>query len=424
MQVFYVTTSDWVPDFVSDATAMAEADRALSQVGAIEAGWPGLEMGISGAANRTMPDVWTWLLHICGTNAARVCLEPIFEGTVEWLPIRLGEHEQGWILHLLDQIPALDLHRSIYSTFRDGRVMRVKSHWFTPEVIGTRVGFRVPQQAGMYVTDRFKDVCRDSKLVGLDFKLLWDSAWTVTPVPVLILSGYWSPRAWPEAESARRSVEFLHQLGDIDPALAQWQTPGTAGTASDCTGLPLTEGGLLAALRTLGERGRNSDAIYHDGGIPNLPDPEIGAEFSLASGTGDRFVNSPWGGVAHLRMFDLREARTRHASPEGVLRLFEAFQAAWPVEHLVARTELHQRWPELKEYPVIGWMTQLRAPEGATRPDPRLPDGVRIVDRRADRVTIQLASEPEGVTTELVAAVSEALEAQGWIRRQPHPGTT
>ncbi len=300
--------------------------------------------------------------------------------------------------------------------------MRIKSHWFNPDVIGTRVVFRIPQQGGLYVTDRFKELYTDCGFRGLDFKLLWDSEWTVPPVPLMIFSAYWSPQAWSEAESAQRSVAFLQRLGEIDPALANWQNPGKTRKPPERNQLPLTEDGLLAALDKLGERGRNSDAIYHDGGIPNLPHPEIRAEFSLASGTGEQFVNSPWGGVAHLRMFDVREEKTLHASPEGVLALFNAFQSAWPVEHLVARTNLHQRWPELMEYPIIGWITQIRSPRNAAQPDPPLPDGVRILDRSGYLLTIQLAPEPEAVTDNLVSSVRDALERHGWITRKPHPG--
>ena len=361
---------------------------------------------------------WDGYGQLCLRAPARNALQDLLSPYGEFLPVELGDGETVWLFRPIGTVAALDLRASAYDPLPPGGIGKITSYVFHDELIADRPVFRIPQRVRPYVTNRFVDRVHEAKLTGLTFKLLWDSEWTVRPVPLLIVSGYWSPRAWDEAESAQRTLTFLTRLADLDPAFTAWRRRGRGPSREQAVAMPLTEKAVAAALKRLRDRDRNADAIYHDGGIWNAPHEEVSLELQQATGTGERFVNSPWGGVAHLRLFDLLETRTAHASPEGVLRLFDAMRTSWPVEHLVARTELFQSHEELKRFPLLGWITWLTAQGRVADRDPVLPDGVQILDRTSRTLTLKLSPTLNDLTAETVQATGQALEEQGWLVRK------
>jgi hypothetical protein len=52
--------------------------------------------------------------------------------------------------------------------------------------------------------------------------------------------------------------------------------------------------------------------------------------------------------------------------------------------------------------------------------DPVLPEGVRILDRTAATLTLQLSLTPDDLTADTVQATRQALEEQGWLIAQSH----
>jgi hypothetical protein len=420
--------TDWVNPGSAEAKQAALQLQSSSE--SIAAGWRSPAYVYATRRKGEPVDIpWDGYGNLCLRESARQQLEPLVAPYGEFLPVLLDDTERVWLFHLIGSVPAMDLDRSAFETLPSGSTGKVEVYWFDTGIVGGRPIFRIPQKGRPFVTDQFVAAVKAAGLTGLDFKLLWDSEWTVPPVPLLIVSGYWPPLAWDEAESARRTSTFLTELGTLDPALQAWRRRGRGPLPEQAMAMPLTDAAVAKALARIKERGRNADAIYHDGGIWNAPPNElIHVEFQQATGTGERFVNSFWGGVAHLRMFDLREEHTKHATPEGVLALFEAMRAAWPVKHLVARTTIFQDHTELKSYPLLGWITWLTAQGRVADRDPDLPAGVRILDRTSDTLTLQLGPwlQNTGLDTyeavrPIVQATIQALEVHGWLVQQDPP---
>src|SRR5690349_23543907 len=141
---------------------------------------------------------WDGYGNLCLRQTAIDVVGHVLKPFGEFLPLALGDEERVWLFHPIGVIPALDLNESSLETFPDGTVGNIDTFHFVEDLVGSRPIFRVPQRVRPFVTDAFVDRVRSSNLTGLRFQLLWDSAWTVRPVPLLIVSGYWSPRGWDE----------------------------------------------------------------------------------------------------------------------------------------------------------------------------------------------------------------------------------
>jgi len=92
--------------------------------------------------------------------------------SVELLPISYSEPH-----YLINVIDALDMEKSEFKRYDDGRIMFCTKYVFKEEVIGNNIVFKIPQfpSAHIFVTEEFVKQVEENDLKGFVFEELWDS---------------------------------------------------------------------------------------------------------------------------------------------------------------------------------------------------------------------------------------------------------
>lgn len=105
-------------------------------------------------------------------------LRDLLEANGELLPLRC---EQGdyYAFNVTRLVEALDVERSAFRRFPDGRIQEIERHVFMPERIRPFPIFKLPHQrrSSVYVTDEFARRAAAAALTGMSLREVWsDSA--------------------------------------------------------------------------------------------------------------------------------------------------------------------------------------------------------------------------------------------------------
>ncbi len=100
---------------------------------------------------------------------AKELYEELVSETVMFLPIitPVGEY---WTMNI-KHVNCLDLIKSEFKRFPNGRILRVIKHSFVNEIVRNLLIFRIPEMGGkaLYVTEKFKEIYDKNELTGLIF---------------------------------------------------------------------------------------------------------------------------------------------------------------------------------------------------------------------------------------------------------------
>ncbi|NLL06168.1 MAG: hypothetical protein GX270_10380 [Clostridiaceae bacterium] len=101
--------------------------------------------------------------------------ENIFINNVELLPIEYIE--ECYLMNVINIIDALDVDKSEFKRYDDGRIMFCTKYVFKENVIGNNSIFKIPQfpTVDVLVTEEFVRLVEENELKGFVFEELWDS---------------------------------------------------------------------------------------------------------------------------------------------------------------------------------------------------------------------------------------------------------
>ncbi len=101
-------------------------------------------------------------------------LRGMLEENGEILPLSCNEGEY-YAFNVTTFVDALDESNSEVKRFKDGGIMRVLRYVFFPDKLRGASIFKIPQfPRQVFVTDKFRKVVIDNKLLGFEFVDLWE----------------------------------------------------------------------------------------------------------------------------------------------------------------------------------------------------------------------------------------------------------
>lgn len=103
-------------------------------------------------------------------------LDCFLEGNAELLPLNCPEGN-FYVVNVTKVLDCLNLERSEYKSFSDGRIMRMIKYVFYEGIVRDIDVFKVKGLEGrdVFVSDKFKNKVEESQLTGFKFTLVWDS---------------------------------------------------------------------------------------------------------------------------------------------------------------------------------------------------------------------------------------------------------
>lgn len=111
--------------------------------------------------------------------AARAIIEPLFGGSVEYVPITGTAYDELYYVHVLRYADVLDLERSELKRFTTSdRIMRIVRHRFLPSVKDAGPIFKLGQmpRGSLYVPGAVVSAIAASRLTGFAFEKVWSDA--------------------------------------------------------------------------------------------------------------------------------------------------------------------------------------------------------------------------------------------------------
>lgn len=113
-------------------------------------------------------------LHFLVNSKIKDIFESIFKDKVELLPVEYDE--PYYLMNVINMIDALDMEKSEFKRYKDGRIMFCTKYVFKEEVIGNNIIFKIPQfpTVDVLVTEEFVKMAEDNDLKGFIFEELWD----------------------------------------------------------------------------------------------------------------------------------------------------------------------------------------------------------------------------------------------------------
>ncbi len=114
-------------------------------------------------------------IHFTLNNKAKEIFGNDLLNSVELLPISYSEPH--YLINVINVIDALDMEKSEFKRYDDGRIMFCTKYVFKEEVIGNNIVFKIPQfsSAHIFVTEEFVKQVEENDLKGFVFEELWDS---------------------------------------------------------------------------------------------------------------------------------------------------------------------------------------------------------------------------------------------------------
>ena len=123
-----------------------------------------------------IPYYFTGLL-ILDNEALNALSDLLKKSNIEILKINCKDRELHAI-NILDVFKAsqvLDCDKTEFKYFSSGKIMYVKKYVFLEKEVASKHIFEVKEGLGTLVSDEFKQRVEQYKLIGLKFKLVWDS---------------------------------------------------------------------------------------------------------------------------------------------------------------------------------------------------------------------------------------------------------
>lgn len=101
-------------------------------------------------------------------------LGPLLRRYGEMLPVSCLEADL-WIYNPTNVIDALNEATSSVLRFADNRIMMIERYAFSPDVVADNDVFKIPslRVSPTFVSHRFVDLWKASRLTGLEFKRVW-----------------------------------------------------------------------------------------------------------------------------------------------------------------------------------------------------------------------------------------------------------
>lgn len=85
--------------------------------------------------------------------------------------------EPYYLMNVINMIDALDMEKSEFKRYKDGRIMYCTKYVFKKDVIGNNIIFKIPQfpVTDVLVTEEFVKLAKDNDLKGFIFEEFRDS---------------------------------------------------------------------------------------------------------------------------------------------------------------------------------------------------------------------------------------------------------
>lgn len=140
-------------------------------------GWEEAELEIDGRRPPVRPDCpYLWAPIPVLSDRARRALEGLLGDDVEWLPARL-EGERYWLANVTNLVDGLDRERSDYEWLEGEGIIWVREYQMLEAAVDGQAVFKLSDDPldFPFVSEEVKRRAEEEGIVGLRFKLAWDS---------------------------------------------------------------------------------------------------------------------------------------------------------------------------------------------------------------------------------------------------------
>lgn len=140
-------------------------------------GWEEAELEVDGDRPPVRPDCpYLWGPIPVLSDRGRRALEDLLGGDVEWLPARL-EGERYWLANVTNLVDGLDRERSDCEWLEGEGIIWVREYQMREAAVDGQAVFKLSDDPldFPFVSEEVKRRAEEEGIVGLSFKLAWDS---------------------------------------------------------------------------------------------------------------------------------------------------------------------------------------------------------------------------------------------------------